>query len=190
MWLLVFFVVYATRLCGRVVELVLGLGVQWPSQNTVKNFRFQSPANNSLTNIQQSLRFCGQLTEGVGKLIYYPFIVVLVMILSRSSFFDGWDFPISLLIVIGSSIGLAIFSAFHFRQSAEKARRRVLQELDSLLNACSDSPRKAQVQQVIRDVQTFKKGAFCPFAEQPILKAFAIPSGGYFLMILIEYLGN
>jgi hypothetical protein len=45
------------------------------------------------------------------------------------------------------------------------------------------------VQKVISEVQNFKKGSFCRFAEQPILKAFAIPSGGYFLMILIEYLG-
>jgi hypothetical protein len=189
MWLLVFFVVYATRLCGRMVELVLRVGIQWPTQNTVRESWFQSSGNNSLADIQQSLRFCGQLTEGVGKLIYYPFIVVLVMIVSRFSLFDAWDFPISLLIVIGSNIGLAIFSAFHFRQSAEKARGRVLQELSSMMNACSGSTRKAQVQKVIRDVETFKKGSFCPFAEQPILKAFAIPSGGYFLMILIEYLG-
>jgi hypothetical protein len=189
MWLLVFFVVYATRLCGRMVELVLGMGVQWPTQNTVPEPWFRSSWNNSLADIQQSLRFCGQLTEGVGKLIYYPFIVVLVMILSRSSLFDHWDFPISLLIVIGSNIGLAIFSAFHFRQTAENARGRVLTALSSILSTSSGSTRKAQVQKVISEVQNFKKGSFCRFAEQPILKAFAIPSGGYFLMILIEYLG-
>jgi len=190
MLLLVFFVVYTTRLCGRMVELVLRRGVQWPPQNTVREPWFISSWNDSLTNIQQSLRFCGLLTEGVGKLIYYPFIVVLVMIVARFPLFDNWDFPISLLIVIGANIGLAIFSAFHLRQSAENARGRVLNELSSMMNVCSGSTRKAQVQKAIRDVETFKKGSFCPFAEQPILKAFAIPSGGYLLMLLIEYLGK
>ena len=190
MWLLVFFVVYATRLCGRMVELVLGSEVQWPTRNTPREPWLRSSGNNSLTDIQQSLRFCGQLSEGVGKLIYYPFVVVLVMIVSRFSLFDHWDFPLSLLIVIGSNIGFAIFSAFHFRQSAENARERVLHELSSMMNACSSSTRKAQVQNVIKEVQDFKKGSFCPFGEQPILKAFAIPSGGYVLMILIEYLGK
>ena len=190
MWLLVFFVVYATRLCARMVDWVLQNGVEWPTRNTAREPWFHSARNDSLANIQQSLRFCGQLTEVVGTLIYYPFIVVLVMIVSRSSFFDDWDLPISLLIVIGSNIGLAIFSAFHFRQTAENARGRVLNNLSSMLSTNSGSRGKAQVQKVISDVQNFKKGSFCPFAEQPILKAFAIPSGGYFLMIFIEYLGR
>jgi hypothetical protein len=59
-----------------------------------------------------------------------------------------------------------------------------------MLNTKSGSRGKAQVQKVISDVQNFRKGAFSPFAEQPVLKAFAIPSGGYFLMIFIEYLGR
>ncbi|WP_342348123.1 hypothetical protein, partial [uncultured Nitrospira sp.] len=190
MWLLVFFVVYATRLCARMVDWVLQNGVEWPSRHTLREPWFHSSLNISIANIQQSLRFCGQLTEVVGTLIYYPFIIVLVMIVSRSSFFDDWDLPISLLIVIGSNIGLAIFSALHFRQTAENARGRVLNELSFMLSTSSGSTRKAQVQKVISEVQNFRKGAFSPFAEQPILKAFAIPSGGYFLMIFIEYLGR
>ncbi len=190
MWLLVFFVVYTTRLCARMVDWVLQKGVEWPTRNTAREPWFHSARKDSLANIQQSLRFCGQLTEVVGTLIYYPFIIVLVMIVSRSSFFDDWDLPISLLIVLGSNIGLAIFSAFHFRQTAENARGRVLNTLSSMLSTNSGSIGKAQVQKVISDVQNFKKGAFCPFAEQPILKAFAIPSGGYFFMMFIEYLGR
>ncbi|MDT3776371.1 hypothetical protein PJI16_02200 [Nitrospira sp. MA-1] len=190
MWLLVFFVVYATRLCARMVDWALQRGVHWPIQDSVREPWFHSTLNISLAHIQQSLRFCGQLTEVVGTLIYYPFIIVLVMIVSRSSFFDDWDLPISLLLVIGSNIGLAIFSAFHFRQTAENARGRVLNELTSMLSTSSGSARKAQIQKVISGVQHFRKGAFCPFAEQPILKAFAIPSGGYFLMLFIEYLGR
>ncbi|MEO8327651.1 MAG: DUF2723 domain-containing protein, partial [Nitrospirota bacterium] len=190
MWLLVFFVVYATRLCARMVDWVLQNGVEWPTQHTVREPWFHSSRNISLANIHQSLRFCGQLTEVVGTLIYYPFIIVLVMIVSRSSFFDDWDLPISLLIVIGSNIGLAIFSAFHFRQTAENARGRVLNNLSSMLSTSSGSRGNAQVQKVISDVQNFRKGSFCPFADQPILKAFAIPSGGYFLMMFIEYLGR
>ncbi|MDR4461151.1 MAG: hypothetical protein MRJ67_11640 [Nitrospirales bacterium] len=190
MWLLVFFVIYAARLGARMVDWVLQTGVQWPSRQTARAPWFHSSMNDSLTNIQHSLRFCGQLTEVVGTLIYYPFIIVLIMIVSRSSFFDDWDLPISLLIVLGSNIGLAIFSAFHFRQTAEHARGRVLNNLSSMLSTNSGSREKSQVQKVINEVQNFKKGSFCPFAEQPILKAFAIPSGGYFLMIFIEYLGR
>ncbi|MCA9458537.1 MAG: hypothetical protein KC587_17855, partial [Nitrospira sp.] len=190
MWLLVFFVVYVTRLCARMVDWVLQPGVEWPPRNSAREPWFHSARKDALANIQHSLWFCGQLTEVVGTLIYYPFIIVLVMIVSRSSFFDDWDLPISLLIVIGSNIGLAVFSAFHFRQTAENARGRVLNTLSSMLSTNSSSPGKAQVQKVISEVQNFKKGAFCPFAEQPILKAFAIPSGGYFLMLFIEYLGR
>jgi hypothetical protein len=190
MWLLVFFVVYVTRLCARMVDWVLQTGVEWPPRNTPREPWFHSSRKDALANIQRSLWFCGQLTEVVGTLIYYPFIIVLVMIVSRSSFFDDWDLPISLIIVIGSNIGLAIFSAFHFRQTAETARGRVLSNLSSMLGTNSSSLGKAQVQKVISEVQNFKKGAFCPFAEQPILKAFAIPSGGYFLMLFIEYLGR
>lgn len=190
MWLLVFFVVYVTRLCARMVDWVLQTGVEWPARNTAREPWFPSSRKDALANIQRSLWFSGQLTEVVGTLIYYPFIIVLVMIVSRSSFFDDWDLPISLLIVIGSNIGLAIFSAFHFRQTAENARGRVLNNLSSMLSTNSSSLGKARVQKVVGEVQNFKKGAFCPFAEQPILKAFAIPSGGYFLMLFIEYLSR
>ena len=190
MWLLVFFVVYVTRLCARMVKWVLQPGVEWPPRHKTREPWFHNSMKDALANIQHSLWFCGQLTEVVGTLIYYPFIIVLVMIVSRSSFFDDWDLPISLLIVIGSNIGLAVFSAFHIRGTAENARGRVLNDLTSMLSTSSSSLGKAQVQKVISEVQNFKKGAFCPFAEQPILKAFAIPSGGYFLMIFIEYLGR
>ena len=190
MWLLVFFVVYVTRLCARMVKWVLQPGVEWPPRHKTREPWFHNSMKDALANIQHSLWFCGQLTEVVGTLIYYPFIIVLVMIVSRSSFFDDWDLPISLLIVIGSNIGLAVFSAFHIRGTAENARGRVLNDLTSMLSTSSSSLGKAQVQKVISEVQNFKKGAFCPFAEQPILKAFAIPSGGYFLMLFIEYLGR
>lgn len=190
MWLLVFFVVYVTRLSARMVKWVLQPGVEWPPRDKAREPWFHSSMKDALDNIQHGLWFCGQLTEVVGTLIYYPFIIVLVMIVSRFSFFDDWDLPISLLIVIGSNIGLAIFSAFHFRQTAEHARGRVINDLTSMLSTSSGSTRKAQIQKVISEVQNFRKGAFCPFAEQPIFKAFAIPSGGYVLMLFIEYLGR
>ena len=74
-------------------------------------------------------------TEVVGALIYYPFVLISLLIVSRIPVFDNWTWPAPLLIVIGLNGGYAAWSAFSLRKTAEKARQEALRNLTDLLIA-------------------------------------------------------
>src|SRR5262245_37983206 len=72
-------------------------------------------------------------TAVTGPLIYWPFLLLALMIVSRLQYFDDWDFPITLIVVFALNAAGAIFAALTLRQSAEYARTRALETLHKLL---------------------------------------------------------
>jgi hypothetical protein len=68
-------------------------------------------------------------THEVSRLIYYPFIVVIIMILARSSYFDNWGLPWPVAIVVLINLCIAAVATIKLRQEAESARREILQNL-------------------------------------------------------------
>jgi len=79
------------------------------------------------------IKFIAARTAVIGPLIYYPFFLVTLMIISRLHYFDNWDFPLSLLIVFSLNTALAVFAAATTRRSAEYARGRAIANLRGLL---------------------------------------------------------
>jgi hypothetical protein len=65
------------------------------------------------------IEFIAAHTKMVGKLVYYPFIILALMIFARSKVFDYWDMPIGLVIIFVSAAALTLGSAFYLRRVAE-----------------------------------------------------------------------
>ena len=137
------------------------------------------------------IQFIAKRTEAVGRLIFYPFIVLFLMIVSRNSFFDHFDWPISLLLLFGLLAAYAIVCVITLRNSAEKARKQAIRQLKEKLivvQAAGDENKAKPITYTLAEIAAIEGGAFAPFSQHPVLKALAMPFGGAGLLTLLDYL--
>ncbi|MCK7493891.1 MAG: hypothetical protein MZW92_23335 [Comamonadaceae bacterium] len=123
---LIFFVVDATLLC---VFFVRGLRLHhanWP-ERTLQTFHARTGVPVEYLDDWIDLQFIARRTRAIGTLIYYPFIVLSLMLVARSSFFDDWYTPPTVLAVATLSFGivlrLRLRVAAHCRGFAAACRR-------------------------------------------------------------------
>jgi hypothetical protein len=134
-----------------------------------------------------AVQLVAKSTEVVSTLVMYPFIVLLLMILSRVNLFDRWDWPLGLIAVLGLNSLCALFSAVVLWRSANQARHSILQELKrKVFISRVKEPGAERLSLVIREIENLKQGAFAPFSEQPVLRAVLIPFGGISTAFLLE----
>jgi len=183
MLFVLFYMVDATRLC-----------IAWIKGLTENRFDWGDTGVDDLCtelNIPQQyaidwlkLHMVAERTSEVGKLIFYPFIVIILILFSRINYFDDWGFPQSLAIITSSLIVIALYTAVKLRQEAENVRDEFLQTLnmDKLTVggnvSLDDKPTLTQIDELIDNVNDLRKGAFQPFLEQPLVKASLLLLGG------------
>jgi hypothetical protein len=141
--------------------------------------------------------FIVALTRGVTRFIYCPFAVLLLLIVSRSTVFDAWDFPLPLLVLIAAAALYATFCALSLRRAAEEARRSIIAAYEDeclRLEAAGDAD-GADSQRLARGLRTLldrirntREAAFLPLTQQPAVRALLIPFGGFGGLSLVEYL--
>jgi hypothetical protein len=139
------------------------------------------------------IRLIAIRTDRVGKLIFYPFIVWLVMFVSRFDYFDNWRTPLGLALVISLGALYAWGCAFLLRQSAEGARTCALGRLkkllfDTLKEENPNPERIKQMESVLDEVKSIRQGAFAPFTQHPVVQSLLVPFGGVGGIYLIEFL--
>lgn len=138
-----------------------------------------------------SLRFIGLHTNVADELIYYPFGIITIGILSRNRVFDSWDFPWTLLGIFGFGAIYIFIKAVHIQRNAKKYKNGVLGRLQIRLiqyKAMGMNKEKELMQLLIEDTRNYKEGAFLPFMEHPFFKAMLLPFSGFGGMALLEYM--
>ena len=146
-------------------------------------------------------------TRRIYRLIYLPFILLLFLVLARSSIFDAMDFPLALIFIMGLALAYALYTAILLRRSAEAARAKALDHYTPapLSNAAQGQPIARRRPRCDGDFDAHQRGAdqtadgtdpqhtegaFAPFTQQPALQALLLPFGGYGGVQLVEYLIN
>ena len=105
------------------------------------------------------IRLIAERTEEIEHMIYYPFLVIIIMLVSRSSYFDNWGLPQGIAIVVAINILMLISAGVEMRHEAEKCRDEVIEKLNvkSLevkgYSTPSSKTDSAQIQQLISDVK-------------------------------------
>ena len=122
------------------------------------------------------VKVVSQLTEIVNKFIYYPILVIILLGVSRLSYFDRWDMPPGLLLVILLGLGFSISCAIRLRRRAEQFREKVLTRLweEQVRLAGEDNQSKGMSKKIdlmISHIKVIRSGAFAPFLEQPWVRA-------------------
>jgi hypothetical protein len=191
---LMFFVVDATRLCARFIE-VLKKPTDWSDileklSDEEKLDLDESQLGRMKGDFDEwlDIKLIAFRTEAVGRLIRYPFIVLLIMLASRSRFFDNWNWSVGLVLTLAIYTTFALYCAVKMRRSAEKARNQAMSRLQTDLVGVEgqDKVRAKKIRTMLTEIASIKQGAFSPFSENPVIAAILIPSGGMTLLALLE----
>ncbi|MBN2473791.1 MAG: hypothetical protein JXB62_04245 [Pirellulales bacterium] len=186
---LVFFVLDATRICEKLLRKLAGTTPSWPPEGIRAVRERRKAADEDDLSELLGIRLIAARTAVVGKLMYSPCIVVLLLILSRHPVFDGWGLSWPLLVLVTLNLSGAVLCAIILRLQAGKARQAVLGRLnDRLAEATTDqtTKRSRQIEQIIAEVSNEEQGAFCPITRDPLLGALAVPFGGVGGLLVLE----
>lgn len=171
---LILAVVDSTAFCCRFIVELKQIESGWPDSVT-NFFAAKFAIRKRYLKHWIDLNVIAERTKCIAQVIYYPFIVISVMVVSRASIFANWGFPMSILLLHGFSIAIAVTCAVALRRCAESARRASLRDLgEQLLRAKRmDGTGRivAQLETLIDMTTALRVGAFAPFSEQPVVRA-------------------
>lgn len=126
-------------------------------------------------------------------IVYYPFIVLLLLVLARNRYFDDWTTPLALLLVFLLGWCFAVFSTAQLARTANRARAELLDDLKVRLaesRKANQLERAGRIQDMIAEIQSERRGAFANIFNQPILGATLLPASGLGITWLLDYMAR
>jgi hypothetical protein len=194
---LIFSVVDATRMSTGLIRSLSERPTDWP-RRTLARFEARCAVPARLLEGWIDFEFIVALTRGVTRFIYCPFAILLLLIVSRSTIFDAWDFPLPLLVLVAAAALYATFCALSLRRAAEQARSLIIAAYeDECLRLDSGRPQPdgadparlaSGLRALLERMKQTREAAFLPLTQQPAVRALLIPFGGFGGVSLIEYL--
>jgi hypothetical protein len=129
MMILFFYVFDALQLNSDFIRIFTRGVSKWAAY-VANRSRRKPPLTDDELSRYLDILFVAQRTEAVAPLIWYPLIVLAVMIVARSSFFDNWTWPLSLILVFALNAMWAFGSAVFLRRAAEQLRATAIRNLE------------------------------------------------------------
>jgi len=131
------------------------------------------------------LQLIAKRTEAVGKLIFYPFIVLFILFVARINYFDNWHTPLGLAAVFSLSAAYAWSCALFLRRAAENARSYAIRRLNMDLQQVHfakdpDEKQMMRIRFAIDEIKSIREGAFLPFLQHPAIQS---------LLLLLSVIG-
>jgi len=141
----------------------------------------EMPSATGLDPMRQ-VRLMIERTRVVNRRILYPFLSLFLIIGARSHYFDNWDFPPALILVLTVNSLVALASACMLYLAAVGAKRKVLAPLQLKLDRaltrqeCAEpgvdsGPSSDHLREIINEIEAVQQGAFVPFYQQPVVQA-------------------
>ncbi len=127
------------------------------------------------------IRFIDDVTNVVARMIYYPFVVLLVLIVAQNRLFDDWHWNVPLALMAIFNAAAPVACAAILQLEAKRARGKSLDALDELLRARvgpPEDPVREKVARIRTEIEDFQTGAFASFSQNPIVKAILLPLFG------------
>jgi prepilin signal peptidase PulO-like enzyme (type II secretory pathway) len=191
--LLNFFVVDATRLCQRFIQNLSDAPTIYP-QATLRKFcgGIEPAADDDLDEWLDMQIIAGRSAE-VSKLIYYPFITLLLLIAARAGYWDNWAWQPLLILIFALNTAWAVSSAFVLQRSAKQAKARALKSVRQKLSRLPEKgsePRIKRLNKIQEDISAMNSGAFAGYLNNPILGALSLPVIGTAVALAIDFLTN
>jgi hypothetical protein len=165
----------------------------WPDL-TFQKFNYpcrpKRPSNESDLADYWDILLISKRTEVVGRLIYYPFFILSLIVVARLNCFDDWTLTPVLIVALSMHFSLALYAAWRLPSVAKKYRDKVLERLKRRRRQALMIAQKMPeaIDTMIEEVQSTHQGAFSYLWEQPAIRALLLPSSGIGLATLLQYL--
>jgi hypothetical protein len=197
---------YVNNVTGQVTRLARKLQgkTTWPEESLRKFGLLQKAGAAAGIHFGDwlDIQFIAHCTREVGYMIFYPCMVLALLVFARSRIFDAWDIPAGLVIVTIAALGIAVFSALRLRWAAEDMRIQALEHLNRYLLVSKATEQKpsgsdanppdweavtSQLEFIIEQVKNLDVGAFSPYTRQPFVRGLLALIGSVSVFQLIEY---
>jgi hypothetical protein len=190
-WSVLFFALYKTLRANWLAKQHAER-TAWPPQVYARLWpkALEGEADPHVFNDWMGARLIAHATEPIQRIVFYPFLVLALLIFARSSLFDGWHIPGELYIIFGLPIFIMAGAAWPLRARAEKVREESLRWLHVRLMEEQASGRDklaAQIRTMIEQVEYLRTGAFAPFSERPLFKGVLTLVGSLSGVALLDY---
>jgi hypothetical protein len=181
-----FYVVDAIGLNSNFIRMFAREVTKW-GRGVVRSSHRSPPLTEEELSAYHEIFFVAERTQIVARLIWYPLVALSLLFVARSSFFDNWAWPVSLMVIVALDAAWPIGSAILLRRAAEQLRDAALSNLQLLRIRGHADPAKREIfDELIAEIRGLKKGAFAPLSEQPFVRAIIVPSGGLGLIALAQ----
>jgi len=123
-----------------------------------------------------SMRFVNELTESIYRIIGYPLIVSVMIVVARANFFDNWHMPIVLKLIIGFSLGMLIYCDYRLKGKAIEARKSALKHLRQRVvyfngsSTDTSSNKGQQLEKLISMIENSENVVYQSFFQRPIFR--------------------
>jgi hypothetical protein len=190
---LLFLVVDEIRLCDKLARGLARASVTaWPPA-TREQFRRELEVPDEVLAAWIDTRLIAEWTRVMTPLVYWPSVVIVLLMIARSSLLDAWDLPFGLVLVFVLSGSYAVGCAFTLRRVAERARALTVDCLgDAIYRATGrlddDRSLVERLKLLKQRVESIREGAFVPVTQQPIMKAVALPISSGAGLVVLQYL--
>ncbi|HKX62593.1 MAG TPA: hypothetical protein VJS65_12125, partial [Verrucomicrobiae bacterium] len=191
---LTFLTIDAARLCHRFVERISDGRAKFPKQ-TREHFQEQrGRISGDYLDEWIGTRLIADLTDRVGRLLWFPSLVLLLLLTARLPFWDRWPWHTAHIIMMVLNITLALASVLILqaaaRQAKNAAEERLTEKIARLRAETAPSPthnNAAQAEKLLDEIRDIHHGAFVPFWENPVLGALLVGPGGLSILQIIVW---
>jgi hypothetical protein len=184
----------ATWLCLLFVKELCRGSSDWPAK-TKAQFEGRLGLEQQFVNESIDLDFVAKRTRCISTLIYYPFILIALLLVSRSTVFANFTPNLTILAFFGTCLTIVFGCAIALCLAAQAVRSAAKQKLtDGVI--CAKGPcatesddggrRAGQLEALLVRVDGLREGAFSPLSQQPLVRALLLPLSGLGWTKLLE----
>ena len=174
----------ATILCFRLITELRDHRTVWPDDARERmarklRLKLSGPFGETAARVIDEwldIQIIAKRSEAVERLIYYPMIVLSLMVLARNTAFDNWALTPALLIVYSINASIVVIAALMLRRAAESSRQHSLHVIrDSLshyrMGGERGKPFADHIEQLAQQIAGLDNGAFARFSQQPLVRS-------------------
>lgn len=142
------------------------------------------------------IKLMAAITRGIGPMLYFPGVVLLLLVVAYNPITYGWAWPASWFVAILSHFLLAVAGVVGLQRTAQWARSRTVGALeDQLLVERRGAARDVQdvregmlgeAHNMVTEVKELREGAFVGLVGNPVIGATLMPIAGAILMAILR----
>jgi hypothetical protein len=191
---LTFYTIDAAKLCSWFISHLSRSPTEYPASTRAAFKKVRGEIHENHLDEWIDLQLIADLTEQVGRLLYFPFIIFAILLVSRNSIWDRWPWPLGLVIIFSLNLVFAVTSVLILQHAAKKAREvaieTLLDKINTFKGVTSSNPTQnslSRAEELLEELRNIRRGAFSPFWENPVVGAVLLPSGSAAIIELVTY---